>query len=62
MFTEMLMYLGISLLSALGLVILGKFILQNIIRRPTDYYEIAEKEQEDIIMEPIRKAEREGKN
>lgn len=55
---EMLMYLGIAMLSALVLIVLAKFVLQYIIRRPADYYEKAEIEQDDMIMSVIREAEK----
>ncbi len=58
MFVEMLLYLIIAMLSALVIIVLAKFVLQTLIRRPADYYEKAEKEQDDLMMAPIREAEK----
>lgn len=58
MFTELMIFFGFSMLSALVLIVVAKFVLQNIIRRPTDYYEKDEIAQEDENMRKIREAER----
>lgn len=55
---EMLLYLIVAIISALVIIVLAKFLLQNLIRRPADYYEKAEKEQDDLMMAPIREAEK----
>lgn len=61
MFTEMLMYLGIAMLSALVIIVLAKFVLQFIIRRPADYYLKEEQKQDDLMMAMIRESEQKGK-
>ena len=58
MFVEMLLYLIVAMLSALVIIVLAKFVLQILIRRPADYYDKAEKEQDDLMMAPIREAEK----
>lgn len=59
MFTELLIFLGFSMLSALALIVVAKFVLQHIIRRPTDYYEKDEITQENENMRRIRESESE---
>ena len=56
-FIEMLKFLIVAMLSALVIIVLAKFVLQLLIRRPADYYEKAQKEQDDLMMAPIREAE-----
>lgn len=58
MFVELMIFFGFSMLSALVLIVVAKFVLQHIIRRPTDYYEKDEIAQEDENMRKIREAER----
>lgn len=58
MFGELLIYFGYAMLSALVLIIVAKFMLQYIIRRPVDYYEKGEMAQEEENMRKIREAER----
>ncbi|MBQ0041111.1 MAG: hypothetical protein KBS56_03695 [Clostridiales bacterium] len=58
MLGELLIYLGYAMLSALVLIVVAKFMLQYIIRRPVDYYEKDEIAQEEENMRKIREAER----
>ena len=58
MFVELMIFFGYSILSAAVLIVVAKFVLQNIIRRPNDYYEKDEKAQEDENMRKIRESER----
>ena len=53
---EMLLYLVASVIAATGLIVVAKFILNACIRKKTDYYEAAEIEQDDLMMEKIREA------
>ena len=57
---EMLKYFIAAIVIALVLFVLAKIILQFLIRRPTDYYTKEEKRQEDMMMEPIREANKKG--
>lgn len=55
---EMLKFFIVAIVAAAVLIVLAKFVLQNVIRRPSDYYLKEEQIQDDAIMEPIREAER----
>ena len=57
MILEMLEYLGLSLVFATVLIVLAKFVLQNIIRRPTDYYECRELADEKDLTSNFGKSE-----
>ena len=61
MFTELLIFFAYSMISAAALIVVAKFILQNIIRKPVDYYEKAEIAQENENMRLIHEAEAERK-
>lgn len=55
---EMLKFFIVAIVAAAVLIVLAKFVLQNVIRRPSDYYLKDEQIQDDAIMEPIRSAEK----
>lgn len=55
---EMIKFFIFAILAAAVLIVLAKFVLQNIIRKPADYYLKEEAAQDDAIMEPIRESER----
>ena len=57
MFTELLIFFAYSMLSAAVLIVVAKFVLQHLIRRPVDYYEKDEIAQENENMRLIREAE-----
>ena len=59
MFTELLIFFAYSMISAAVLIVVAKFVLQNIIRKPVDYYEKDEIAQETENMRLIREAEAE---
>ena len=50
MTSEFVRYLGIAFASSVLLIVLSKFILQFILRRPADYYLKEEYRQEEIIL------------
>lgn len=61
MFMEMLEYFGISIVGATVLIVLAKFVLQNLIRRPTDYYDKRELAEENELLSEIRRKQEEKK-
>ena len=57
---EMLEFLLIALVSATALIVLAKFVLQNLIRRPVDYYEKIEAAEEAELTAAVFDAIRNG--
>ena len=60
MMHEIIHYLGISLGAAFLLVIVSKYILQNIIRRDCSYYEKKEIAEENEMLAKAGISQREG--
>lgn len=50
---EIIKFILASVISAVGLIVLAKIVLQKIIRRPSDYYQKEEDKQEEIMLSKV---------
>lgn len=50
---EIIKFILASAISAVGLIVLAKIVLQKYIRRPSDYYQKEEDKQEDVMLSKV---------